>query len=219
MGHKTHPVGFRLGVTQNYQSSWYSKPAQYSSFLKEDYKIRKKLFSFLLGKDIKDSGISQITIGRNMSNEEIQIDIFTALPGRVVGKSGVIFGELKQQLYKMLSNYKKIKIDVREIKQPFKEASLVADYIIIQLEKRVQFKRVMKQAIEEARTNGKVEGIKIEVSGRLNGSEIARSEWLREGRVPLQTLRANIDYSSKIAKTIYGIMGVKVWLFKGEIFD
>lgn len=215
MGHKTHPLGFRLGVSRNHKSLWFSKLNQYSNLLKEDYEIRTDLFKFLVAKDIQTASISEINISRNNNNTKIQIVVTTAFPGIIVGKSGVIFKELQEFFNKRLPNYENIIININKIEEPFQEAELVGAYIVSRLEKRIPFKKVMKKAIEQSLLTDKVQGIKVEISGRLNGSEIARSEWLREGRVPLQTLRANIDYSSKPASTIYGILGVKVWLFKG----
>jgi len=215
VGHKTHPLGFRLGVSRNHKSLWFSKLNQYSNLLKEDYEIRTDLFKFLVAKDIQTASISEINISRNNNNTKIQIVVTTAFPGIIVGKSGVIFKELQEFFNKRLPNYENIIININKIEEPFQEAELVGAYIVSRLEKRIPFKKVMKKAIEQSLLTDKVQGIKVEISGRLNGSEIARSEWLREGRVPLQTLRANIDYSSKPASTIYGILGVKVWLFKG----
>lgn len=221
MGHKTHPTGFRLGVTKTHNSSWFAKFKDYSLLLKEDDKIRSKLIDFLDSKNIKNPGIAKLIINRNPKGDQIQLEIYTAFPGIIVGKSGKTLEEINNLFTNNFSKEKKIIINVIEIKEPYKEANLVADYIVEQLEKRVQFKRAVKKAISlsYSYSEGKIEGIKIEISGRLNGAEIARSEWLREGRVPLQTLRANIDYSNKIAQTIYGILGVKIWLFKGEIFS
>jgi small subunit ribosomal protein S3 len=217
VGHKTHPTGFRLGITKTHQSSWFSNLKNYSSLLEEDHKIRTDLLNFLNSRNIKNSGIAKIIINRNYKGDQIQLEIHTAFPGIIVGKSGNTLEELKQLFEKTLT--RKVVISLIEINEPYKEAGLVADYIVEQLEKRVQFKRAVKKAISFAHSKGQVEGIKVQVSGRLNGAEIARSEWLREGRVPLQTLRADIDYSYKTAQTIYGILGVKVWLFKGEIFN
>ena len=219
MGHKTHPVGFRLGITKIHNSSWFSNYKNYSSLLKEDYQIRLHLIKFLNTKKIKNSGISKILINRNSKGNQIQLEIYTAFPGIIVGKSGKTLQELNNLFEKILGKEKKLVINLIEIKEPYKEAGLIADYIVEQLEKRVQFKRAVKKAMSLACSEGKVEGIKVQVSGRLNGAEIARSEWLREGRVPLQTLRADIDYSNKTAQTIYGVLGIKIWLFKGEIFN
>lgn len=219
MGHKTHPTGFRLGITKTHNSSWFSKFKDYSLILQEDNKIRSELMNFLNSKNIKNSGIAKLIINRNSKGDQIQLEIHTAFPGIIVGKSGKTLEEINNFFKNNLSKEKKIIINLIEIKEPYKEASLLADYIVEQLEKRVQFKRAVKKAISLAYSEGQVEGIKVQVSGRLNGAEIARSEWLREGRVPLQTLRADIDYFNKTAQTIYGILGVKIWLFKGEIFN
>jgi small subunit ribosomal protein S3 len=219
VGHKTHPTGFRLGITKTHNSSWFSKFKDYSLILKEDDKIRSELMNFLNSKNIKNSGIAKLIINRNSKGDQIQLEIHTAFPGIIVGKSGKTLEEINEFFKNNLSKEKKIIINLIEIKEPYKEASLLADYIVEQLEKRVQFKRAVKKAISLAYSEGQVEGIKVQISGRLNGAEIARSEWLREGRVPLQTLRADIDYFNKTAQTIYGILGVKIWLFKGEIFN
>jgi small subunit ribosomal protein S3 len=219
VGHKTHPVVFRLGITKIHNSSWFSNYKNYSSLLKEDYQIRLHLIKFLNTKKIKNSGISKILINRNSKGNQIQLEIYTTFPGIIVGKSGKTLQELNNLFEKILGKEKKLVINLIEIKEPYKEAGLIADYIVEQLEKRVQFKRAVKKAMSLACSEGKVEGIKVQVSGRLNGAEIARSEWLREGRVPLQTLRADIDYSNKTAQTIYGVLGIKIWLFKGEIFN
>lgn len=219
MGHKTHPIGFRLGITRTHNSSWFSPFKNYSSLLKEDNEIRSNLMNFLSSKNLKNLGIAKLIINRNSRGDQIQLEIYTAFPGIIVGKSGKTLEEINNFFKKTLSKEKKLIINLSEIKEPYKEASLLTDYIVEQLEKRIQFKRAVKKAISLAYSDGQVEGIKVQVSGRLNGAEIARSEWLREGRVPLQTLRANIDYSNKIAQTIYGILGVKIWLFKGEIFN
>jgi small subunit ribosomal protein S3 len=218
VGHKTHPTGFRLGITKTHSSSWFSNYKNYSSLLKEDYQIRSQLINFLASKNVKNSGIAKILVNRNSKGDQIQLEIHTAFPGIIVGKSGKTLEELNNVFEKSLGKEKKVIINLIEIKEFYKEASLIADYIVEQLEKRVQFKRAVKKAISLACTEGQVEGIKVQVSGRLNGAEIARSEWLREGRVPLQTLRADIDYCNKTAQTIYGILGIKIWLFKGEIF-
>lgn len=213
MGHKTHPTGFRLGITKKHNSSWFSDFKNYSSLLKEDNQIRLQLINFLNSKNIK--GISNIIINRNSKGDKIQLEISTAFPGLFVGKSGKNLEELNTFFAKnFLKSKKKIIINLVEIEQPYKDANLIGDYIVEQLEKRVQFKRAVKQAITLARSEKQVQGIKIQVSGRLNGAEIARSEWLREGRVPLQTLKADIDYCNKIAQTVYGILGIKIWLFK-----
>nr|QBS14388.1 small subunit ribosomal protein S3 [Vacuolaria virescens] len=219
MGHKTHPIGFRLGIVKNHHSSWFSNFKNYSSILEEDYRIRKELLNFLNSRNIKNSGISKILINRNYKYDNIELEIHTPFPGIIVGKSGKTLTELNNLFLKLFKNEKKVVINLVEIIEPYIESALVAYSIVEQLEKRVPFKRVVKKIISLVSSKSQIQGIKVQISGRLNGAEIARSEWLREGRVPLQTLRADIDYSCKIAQTIYGILGVKVWLFKGEIFQ
>lgn len=219
MGQKTHPTGFRLGITKKHNSSWFSNFKNYSYLLEEDYKIRSQFLNFLKLKQIKNASISKLVINKYFKLDTIILEIHTAFPAIIVGKSGQIFLDNFNKFFeKFLKTGKKIKLNFVKIKDPYMESVLIADFIAEQLEKRVQFKRAVKKALSLAYSDNKVEGIKIQVSGRLNGAEIARTEWLRKGRVPLQTLRANIDYSNKIAKTIYGILGVKIWLFKGEIF-
>ena len=210
MGQKTHPLGFRLGITQEHKSTWFSKLNRYSFFLQEDDKIRT-YFKTLM----KTASISDIIINRNMSGDLIELTIKTAKPGIIVGKAGVGIEMLSKNIKKLLPKNYRIRINILEVSNVDLNASLIADYITEQLEKRVAFKRALKQAIQRAQL-AKVGGIKIQVSGRLNGAEMARREWVREGRVPLQTLRAKIDYSAKEASTIYGILGIKVWVFLNE---
>nr|UNJ16385.1 ribosomal protein S3 [Boldiaceae sp.] len=208
MGQKTHPLGFRIGITQTHRSCWFSSPQNYANFLHEDYKIR----SYIQNK-ISNAGIARIQIYRKV--EQIEIEIHTIRPGVIVGRLGTGIEILRKDLQKKLGNQKQIRVNIVEVMKPDVEASLIAEFITQQLEKRTAFKRAVRQAMQKAqRANAK--GIKIQVSGRLNGAEIARSEWVREGQVPLQTLRADIDYAYKIAQTTYGILGVKVWLFRGE---
>ena len=210
MGQKTHPLGFRLGITQEHKSTWFSRLNCYSFFLQEDDKIRT-YFKTLM----KTASISDIIINRNMSGDLIELTIKTAKPGIIVGKAGVGIEMLSKNIKKILPKNYRIRINILEVSNVDLNASLIADYITEQLEKRVAFKRALKQAIQRAQL-AKVGGIKIQVSGRLNGAEMARREWVREGRVPLQTLRAKIDYSAKEASTIYGILGIKVWVFLNE---
>jgi small subunit ribosomal protein S3 len=219
VGQKTHPNGFRLGITKEHNSSWFSKYKNYPLFLEEDYRLRTEFMNFLNYKNIKNPAISKIIINKNCKGDQILLEIHAVFPGLIVGKSGQIFlDELNKFFKKFIPEGKEIKINFIQIKEPYLESALLADFIVQQLEKRVQFKRAVKKAISFARLKGQAKGIKVQVAGRLNGAEIARSEWLREGRVPLQTLRADIDYSYKTAQTIYGILGIKIWLFKGEIF-
>ena len=211
MGQKTHPLGFRIGITQNHRSLWFANSQDYSKSLEEDYKIRH-----FIKKKLPNANISDISIYKKI--DQIEIKIRTARPGIVLGRFGAGIEILRNNLQKILNQSKQIRIDVIEITEPDKEARLLADFITQQLEKRVAYRRAVRQAVQRAQ-RANIQGIKIQVSGRLNGAEIARSEWTREGRVPLQTLRANIDYSYRIAQTTYGVLGVKVWLFKGEILS
>lgn len=211
MGQKTHPLGFRLGITQKHKSSWYTKLNQYSHVLEEDYKIRT-----YLNRLTKSTSISNIQINRNSLNDQIELNIETGRPGALVGDNGLGIETLLTNIKKILSNDKQVTLNILEVKKINLNASLIGDLVVKQLESRVAFRRAIREAMQCAQEDN-VSGIKIQVSGRLNGAEIARCEWIREGRVPLQTLRADIDYATKEANTIYGVLGVKVWLFKNEI--
>jgi len=209
MGQKTHPLGFRIGITQKHRSSWFAKTSDYPQLLKEDFIIRDHIEKKLI-----NASISKIEIERKV--DQVEIKIYTARPGIVLGRFATGIENIRAELQKILISHKQIRVDVIEITEPDSEARLLADFITQQLEKRIAYRRAVRQAVQRAQ-RANIKGIKIQVSGRLNGAEIARSEWVREGRVPLQTLRANIDYSYRIAQTTYGVLGVKVWLFKGEI--
>lgn len=210
MGQKIHPTGFRLGITQEHRSRWFSDTKRYPELLQEDYKIRR-----LVEKKLSSAGISEVRIERKA--DQIDLEVRTARPGVVVGRGGQGIESLRSDLQKELGGTdRQIRINVVEVARPDADAALIAEYIAQQLERRVSFRRVVRQAIQRAQRAG-IEGIKVQVSGRLNGAEIARPEWTREGRVPLHTLRADIDYAYTIAKTIYGTLGIKVWVFKGEI--
>jgi len=211
VGQKTHPLGFRLGITQEHRSAWYANFSDYASLLEEDNKIRT-----YLNKLAKAASISDIKINRNGSGDQIQLNIETGRPGALVGENGLGIENLLKNIKKFLPNNRRITINIIEVAKINLNASLIADLVVKQLEDRVAFRRAIREAMQAAHEDN-VSGIKIQVSGRLNGAEIARSEWIREGRVPLQTLRADIDYSNKEANTIYGVLGVKVWLFKNEI--
>ena len=207
MGQKTHPLGFRLGITQKHRSSWFEPKESYPSILEEDYRIRT-----YIEKNLSSAGISKIEIHRK--SDQIELEIHTSRPGVIVGRSGSNIEKLKEDLNKNLKTSRQIRINVTELAKADSDASLIAEFIAQQLEKRVAFKRATRQAIQKAQRLN-IQGIKVQVSGRLNGAEIARSEWVREGRVPLQTLRADIDYATKRAQTTYGVLGVKVWVFNG----
>lgn len=209
MGQKIHPVGFRLGITQEHRSRWFADAKQYPELLQEDYKIRQ-----YVEKNLGNAGISQVRIERKA--DQIELEVHTARPGVVVGRGGTGIESLRTGLQTALGGNRSIRINVVEVARVDAEAGLIGEYIAQQLERRVSFRRVVRQAIQRAQ-RAEVQGIKVQVSGRLNGAEIARTEWTREGRVPLHTLRADIDYAYRTAKTIYGILGVKVWIFKGEI--
>ena len=213
MGQKTHPLGFRLGITQDHKSTWYANFNQYSNILKEDNIIRTYIDTIA-----KANSISDIQINRNGLNDQIQLNIETGKPGILVGDLGVGLETLLNNIKKRLPANRQVTINVLEVEKIDLNASLLADLVVEQLEKRIAFRRAIREALQRAQKQN-VNGIKIQVSGRLNGAEIARSEWIREGRVPLQTLRADIDYATKEANTIYGVLGIKVWLFKSEILS
>ena len=205
MGQKTHPTGFRVGIIQTWASTWYAKVRDYRQFVAEDAKIRK-----FVKKKLYAAGVSKIKIARKAQN--ITITVVTAKPGIVVGRGGQGIDELRQDVSKYIG--KPVIINVVEVARIDADAQLVAEAIAQQLEKRVAFRRAMKQAMQRTMRSG-VQGIKVMVSGRLGGAEIARSEWAKEGRIPLQTLRADVDYGFTEADTIMGKIGVKVWIFKG----
>ncbi len=213
MGQKTHPLGFRLGITQDHKSLWYANFNQYATILEEDDKIRTYLNTIS-----KANNISNVKIDRNGLNDQIQLTIETGKPGILVGEIGAGLEILLKNLKKILPSNRQLTIKVLEVEKVDLDANLLAELVAEQLEKRVAFKRAMREALQRAQKQN-VNGIKIQVSGRLNGAEIARSEWIREGRVPLQTLRADIDYATKEANTIYGVLGIKVWLFRSEILS
>ena len=208
MGQKTHPLGFRLRITQNHRSSWFASSKNYPDILAEDYAIRDYIKSHL-----SSAGISKVEIHRK--SDQVELEIHTSRPGIIVGRSGSGIDTIKEDLKKIINKNNQIRVNVTELKNIDADASLIAEFIAQQLEKRIAFRRATRQAIQKAQ-RANVQGIKVQVSGRLNGAEIARSEWVREGRVPLQTLRADIDYATKEADTTYGKLGVKVWVFNGE---
>lgn len=211
MGQKTHPLGFRLVTIQEHKSTWYANLNKYATILEEDDKIRTYIDTIS-----KKNSISNVQIYRNSLNDQIQLNIETGKPGILVGDLGSGLENLLNNIKKLLPSNRQVIIKVFEIEKVDLDAKLLAQLVAEQLEKRIAFRRAIREALKRAQ---KVNGIKIQVSGRLNGAEIARSEWTREGRVPLQTLRADIDYATAEASTIYGILGVKVWLFKSEILS
>lgn len=213
MGQKTHPLGFRLGITQEHKSTWYSNFNQYANVLKEDDIIRTYIKTIS-----KANSISNVRINRNGLNDQIQLNIETGKPGILVGDLGAGLETLLKNIKKLLPSDRQLTINVFEVEKVDLDASLLADLVAEQLEKRIAFRRAIREALQRAQKQN-VNGIKIQVSGRLNGAEIARSEWIRDGRVPLQTLRADIDYATQEANTIYGVLGIKVWLFRSEILS
>jgi small subunit ribosomal protein S3 len=209
MGQKVHPTGIRLGYIKDWSSRWYANTQDYPKCLLQDIQVRA-----LLKSKLAHASVSRIQINRAASNAHITIH--TARPGIVIGKKGEDIEKLRQKVSSMIGI--PVQLNVEEIRKPELDAQLVAESVTQQLEKRIMYRRAMKRAVTNTMRLG-AEGIKINVAGRLNGAEIARSEWYREGRVPLHTLRADIDYGFAEANTTYGIIGVKVWIFKGEIFD
>ena len=207
MGQKIHPVGFRLAVTKDWSSKWFAKSTEFANVLKQDIDVRE-----YLQKRLANASVGRVVIERPAKSA--RITIHTARPGVVIGQKGADIEVLKRDLEKLLGVA--VHVNIEEIRKPELDAQLVADGIAQQLEKRVQFRRAMKRAMQNAMRAG-AKGIKIMTSGRLNGADIARSEWYREGRVPLHTLRADVDYATSEALTTYGIIGLKVWVYKGEM--
>ena len=207
MGQKVHPIGIRLGIVKDWSSRWYAQSKDFANTLCADIKVREYLY-----KKLAQAGISRIQIDRPARNAKITV--YTARPGVIIGKSGKEVETLRDEINKILNV--PVHVSIEEVRKPELDAKLVSEAVAQQLEKRVMFRRAMKRAVTTAMRLG-AKGIKICVSGRLGGTEIARSEWYREGRVPLHTLRADIDYGLAEAYTTYGVIGVKVWIFKGEI--
>ncbi|MBY5923601.1 30S ribosomal protein S3 [Ferrimonas balearica] len=207
MGQKVHPNGIRLGITKPWSSTWYAEKKDYADNLFSDHEVRE-----FLKKELKNASVSRITIERPAKS--IRVTIHTARPGVVIGKKGEDVEKLRLKVAKLAGV--PAQINISEVRKPELDAQLVGDSVASQLERRVMFRRAMKRAVQNAMRLG-AKGIKIEVSGRLGGAEIARTEWYREGRVPLHTLRADIDYATSEAHTTYGVIGIKVWIFKGEV--
>lgn len=209
MGQKVQPNGMRLGIVKDFNAKWFADRGNYSKFLIQDLKVRE-----FLTKKLKNAAVSEITIERPAQN--INVTIHTARPGIVIGKKGEDIDRMRQEITALTGL--PTTVSVEEVRKPEVDAQLVAEGICQQLEKRVMFRRAMKRAVTSAMRAG-AQGVKVMIAGRLNGAEIARTEWYREGRVPLHTLRADIDYATHEALTTYGIIGVKVWIFKGEIYE
>ncbi|MDO6460074.1 30S ribosomal protein S3 [Granulosicoccaceae sp. 1_MG-2023] len=212
MGQKVHPIGIRLGISAEWNSTWYAGNADYANFLNEDIKVRE-----FLKEKLSHASVSRIEISRPA--RAVVITIHTARPGIVIGKKGEDVERLRTQIAPMLGMpVSSVKINIAEIRKPELDATLIAEGVAQQLERRVMFRRAMKRVLTNTMRLG-AQGVKISVSGRLNGAEIARREWYHDGRVPLHTLRADIDYGTAEANTTYGIIGIKVWVCNGEVFD
>ena len=209
MGQKVNPIGLRLGITRGWDSIWFAKKKEYGKLLIEDYKIRE-----FIKKNIVNSGISQVIIER--TSKKCIISIYTSRPGFVIGKKGSDIEKIKKNLSKISST--EVSLNIKEVKKPELNSYLVAENIAQQLVKRIAYRRAMKRAMQSALRLG-AKGIRVCLAGRLAGNEIARTEWLREGSVPLHTFRADVDYAEAEALTTYGIIGIKVWIYKGEVFS
>jgi len=212
MGQKVNPIGIRLGITRDWTSKWYASKKQFPLLVHTDFQVRE-----FLKKKLADASVSRIMIER--AAKKVNITIHTARPGIVIGKKGEDIEKLRTETAKLLGMAMlDVRLNISEIRKPELDAQLVAESISQQIEKRVMFRRAMKRAVMSTMRSGAL-GIKVRMSGRLNGSEIARTEWYREGRIPLHTFRADIDYGLAEARTTYGVIGIKVWIFKGEVFD
>lgn len=209
MGQKVHPIGFRLGIHKTWSSNWYAKK-NYAVLLHEDIKLRN-----YIKKSLFHAGISKIEIER--AGNRIKINIHTARPGIIIGKRGVEIDKLKEEIQSLTDN-SQIFINIKEVRRPEMNAQLVAENIALQLERRVSFRRAMKKSVASALRFG-AKGVKVHCAGRLGGAEMARTEWYREGQVPLHTIRADLDYGFAEAETTYGMIGVKVWIYKGEVLS
>ena len=210
MGQKVHPTGIRLGIVKDWVSKWYADSKEFPEYVRSDYKVRE-----FIKKKLKDASVSRIAIERPA--KKINITVHTARPGIVIGKKGEDIEKLRTEVAQLIKMHiNDVRINIAEVRKPELDAQLVAEGVAQQLERRVMFRRAMKRAVTNTMRVG-AEGIKVKVGGRLNGAEIARSEWYHEGRVPLHTLRADIDYGLAEAHTTYGVIGVKVWIFKGEV--
>jgi small subunit ribosomal protein S3 len=212
MGQKVNPVGIRLGITRDWTSTWYANKRTFPVYVYQDWQVRG-----FLKKKLAEASVSRINIER--AARKANITIHTARPGVVIGKKGEDIERLRQEVAKLMKmGVNDVRLNIAEIRKPEIDAQLVAEGIAQQVERRVMFRRAMKRAVMNTMRSGAL-GVKVRLSGRLNGSEIARTEWTREGRIPLHTFRADIDYGTAEAQTTYGVIGVKVWIFKGEVFD
>lgn len=211
MGHKISPTSFRIGINKDWASHWFSR-GKYVKYLKDDVKVRD-----FLAKRLKNMAVDRIELERG--TDVINILVYTARPGLIIGRGGTGVEELKLAIHKLLKKKIGIRVEIQEVKNPEASASIMAESVVDQLEKRIPYRRVMKQTISKIVANRNVGGVKIQIGGRLDGAEIARSEHLEQGNLPLQTIRADIDFARATAITTYGTIGVKVWIYKGEVFD
>ncbi|MCX8024245.1 MAG: 30S ribosomal protein S3 [Thermanaerothrix sp.] len=207
MGRKVHPIGFRLGIIKPWQARWYADGLEYTEQLHQDFEIRRLIMA-----EAEKAGVAKVEVERFPG--KLKVIVHTAKPGILIGRKGESVKKIRQDLEALTG--KKIDLEIKEVKNPDLDAYLVATNIASQIERRVAYRRAMKRAIQQAMRQG-AQGIKIEVAGRLSGAEMARSVWLREGRVPLQTIRADVDFARAIAQTTYGVIGVKVWIYKGDV--
>lgn len=211
MGQKVHPISFRLGVTRDWNSRWYATKEEFAKKLFQDTKIRK-----LIEKELSAASLSHVEIERTL--KKVRVQIFAGRPGLIIGRKGAQIEKIKEDIQNLVGDDIKLLIDIKEVANPALDAKIVADSIAFQLEKRVSFRRAMKKAMQTLRDAGG-EGIKLKCAGRLGGAEIARTEGYKWGKIPLQTIRADIDYGTSEARTTYGIIGVKVWIYKGEKYS
>lgn len=211
MGQKVSPISFRIGINKTWNSKWFSGPKKYRDYFLQDIKLRQ-----LISKKLRNAGVAACEIERGP--QVVRLNIWSSRPGIIIGRAGKGIEELKKELIQLLPKNTNLEINISEIRNPEENAALVAQMIAEQLEKRIPYRRAMKRAIERSMESKNVRGIKVMISGRLDGTEIARSEWLAQGKIPLQTLRSNIDFAKAEAYTTYGVVGVKVWIYKGEIF-
>lgn len=212
MGHKINPISFRLGVNETWRSKWFADPKKYRELLRKDIEIRK-----FLEKKLKTAAVAKIEIER--SPRSVTFKIHSSRPGIIIGRGGTGIEELKKEIAKTIQENIKVDINIQEIRKPETSAALVAGMAAEQIEKRIPFRRVIKQALERIKQNTEIKGAKIMISGRLDGAEMCRRDWVSFGKIPLHTLRSNIDFALGRAETTYGIVGLRVWIYKGEIFE
>ena len=212
MGQKVNPISFRLGGLRTWSSKWFSDGSQYKNYLISDIKIRKLVF-----KKLKSAALSKIEIER--SPKSVVLNLYSSRPGIIIGRGGAEVEELKKDVVREVGKDIKVDVNIKEIKKPETDVATVACLVVEQLEKRISFRRAIKRVLERSMQSSEVKGVRIMVAGRLDGAEMSRREWVSDGNLPLHTLRANIDYAERNAYTTYGVIGIKVWIYKGEVFD